>query len=116
MADAFPCPACGFLVFDEPPGSYGICPVCGWEDDHVQLRHPLMGGGANSGSLYEQQQKNLKTLPVTEAAHGEYVRDPGWRPLTKADCGEGEDAPRGGREYFEAAGAAEPGYYWRKTR
>ena len=26
-----PCPSCGFVVFEEPPGSYAICPVCDWE-------------------------------------------------------------------------------------
>src|SRR5436190_23116503 len=47
-AAAYPCPVCGYLVFDEPPGSYAICPICFWEDDAIQLGFPLMGGGANS--------------------------------------------------------------------
>ncbi|UOX88817.1 hypothetical protein MUY14_45345 [Amycolatopsis sp. FBCC-B4732] len=34
----YPCPCCGHLAFGEPPGSYGICGVCFWEDDPVQLR------------------------------------------------------------------------------
>jgi hypothetical protein len=34
----YPCPCCGHVVFDEPPGSYSICPICFWEDDLVQLR------------------------------------------------------------------------------
>lgn len=38
----FPCVVCGCHVFHEPPGSYEICPVCGWEDDNVQARHPRM--------------------------------------------------------------------------
>lgn len=25
-----------------PPGSYEICEICSWEDDHVQLRFPAM--------------------------------------------------------------------------
>jgi anaerobic ribonucleoside-triphosphate reductase len=29
----WPCPCCGYQVFTGPPGSYEICPVCGWEDD-----------------------------------------------------------------------------------
>ena len=33
-----PCPCCGYLVFDEEPGSYSICPICYWEDDAVQLQ------------------------------------------------------------------------------
>ena len=52
----FPCPCCGHHVFDEPPGSYAICPVCFWEDDAVQLRWPDYRGGANGPSLIEAQQ------------------------------------------------------------
>lgn len=52
---SFPCPSCGFEVFSEPPGSYEICDLCGWEDDHVQLRFPAMAGGANKLSLAEYQ-------------------------------------------------------------
>jgi hypothetical protein len=44
---SYPCPACGFEVFDDAPGSYDLCPVCDWEDDGVQLRYPSMRGGAN---------------------------------------------------------------------
>ena len=58
----FPCPACGDLVFDEPPGSYDICGVCGWEDDLVQLRHPCLRGGANQQILWEWQHTVLSTL------------------------------------------------------
>jgi hypothetical protein len=30
MADTtrYPCPCCGYLVLDEEPGSYEICPIC----------------------------------------------------------------------------------------
>lgn len=56
MMGKFPCPACGFLVFDEASGSYDIWPICGWEDDAVQLVHPTYKGGANSDCLYEHQQ------------------------------------------------------------
>jgi hypothetical protein len=52
---AHPCPCCGHLTLDEPPGSYSICPVCFWEDDAVQLRWPTMQGGANRPSLIEAQ-------------------------------------------------------------
>lgn len=37
----YPCPCCGHLVHEAPPGSFQICPVCGWEDDLVQLRWPV---------------------------------------------------------------------------
>lgn len=52
---AHPCPCCGHLTFDEPPGSYSICAVCFWEDDSVQLRWPMMQGGANRPSLIDAQ-------------------------------------------------------------
>lgn len=37
----FPCPCCGYLVFDREPGFHQVCPICGWEDDLSQLRFPL---------------------------------------------------------------------------
>ncbi|WP_456240065.1 CPCC family cysteine-rich protein [Actinopolyspora lacussalsi] len=52
---AYPCPCCGYLVHDSPPGSYDICQICSWEDDPVQLRWPWYSGGANSESLVEAQ-------------------------------------------------------------
>jgi hypothetical protein len=52
---AHPCPCCGHLTLDEPPGSYSICAVCFWEDDDVQLRWPTMEGGANRPSLVDAQ-------------------------------------------------------------
>ncbi|WP_092978661.1 CPCC family cysteine-rich protein [Actinopolyspora lacussalsi] len=51
----YPCPCCGRLVHDQPPGSYLICPVCGWEDDLIQLRWPHRTRGANRSSLVEAQ-------------------------------------------------------------
>lgn len=40
-------------VLDErpPPGTYSICPVCGWEDDPVQYDDPDHEGGGNVESL-----------------------------------------------------------------
>ena len=50
----FPCPCCGFITLDEqPPGTYDICRICGWEDDPVQFGDPDYRGGANSDSLRE---------------------------------------------------------------
>ncbi len=35
------CPACGFKTLEgDWFGTYDICGVCGWEDDHVQLANP----------------------------------------------------------------------------
>ncbi|MDT3395094.1 CPCC family cysteine-rich protein [Streptomyces sp. B1866] len=52
---SYPCHCCGRLVHDAPPGSYQICPVCGWEDDLIQLRWPQCESGANRLSLIEAQ-------------------------------------------------------------
>ena len=54
MPDSYPCPCCGFLTLGEPaPGTFVICPVCGWEDDEVQFVNPQLEGGANPLSLQE---------------------------------------------------------------
>lgn len=53
----FSCPCCGMATLSEkPPGTYEICPVCGWEDDPVQAIEPDYGGGANSVSLNEARE------------------------------------------------------------
>lgn len=111
----YPCPACGFLVFGEPPGSYAICDVCGWEDDHVQLANPTMAGGANHESLREAQQESLRHWPLDVREAEGCVRDPEWRPLTDDDLPVASP-PRGGQGYFEAAVAEAPPYYWRARR
>lgn len=55
---AFPCPCCRFLALDEqPPGTYQICAICGWEDDLVQFEDPDYRGGANRPSLNEWRQE-----------------------------------------------------------
>jgi Cysteine-rich CPCC len=82
----FPCPACGHLVFAEPPGSDDICLVCLWEDDLTQLRWPELAGGKNEVSL-AQAQRNVATLGAIEERFAEDVRppteeeplDPAWR-------------------------------------
>ncbi len=85
----YACPVCGFETFDESPGSYNICDVCGWEDDGVQLANPACGGGANSESLIEAQEKILKGYPTTiketNIIHKKYKRNQKWRPLTEAE-------------------------------
>jgi len=111
----YPCPACGFEVFDEPPGSYEICCLCGWEDDEVQLRFPLMQGGANKDCLFERQQRILKSLPPDLVLYEGKHRCTDWRPLMQEDCGDSTKIPRNGMEYFEASGAQESKYYWRAS-
>jgi hypothetical protein len=110
----YPCPACGFEVFTEPPGSYGICPVCGWENDEVQPRFPPMWAGANKASLFGGQQRVLQRFPPSVLTHGGYELCPDWRPLTVEQCGDTGGTPQSGLAYFEAVGGEEPVYYWRR--
>lgn len=85
-----PCPSCGFLTVGESCyGTYGICPLCDWEDDQVQLANPLTGGGANRESLLEYQNRSLARWPlsvkeVTEEGET-FRRDHRWRPLSKEE-------------------------------
>ena len=115
MPKDFPCPACGFLTFDEPPGGYSLCAICDWEDDAVQLAHPRMQGGANSESLCEAQSKILKKYLLAVQEVNAIKRDPQWRPLTNEEAVTSKDIPTTGREYFEAVATEEPSYYWRKS-
>jgi len=112
MADELlPCPSCGFLVFSEPPGSYEICELCGWEDDHVQLAHPNMGGGANMSSLAAHQERAIQTYPLGVTLAAGYARSSDWRPLRPSEV-QSHGAPTGGLAYFEAATEDRPPYYW----
>jgi len=111
----YPCPSCGFLIFDEPIGSYDICSICGWEDDPVQLANPLLKGGANKECLLECQQKCLTKVPADINVHRGFKRVSGWRPLTQEDCKPSENVPKTGLEYFHAAGGDNPSYYWDKS-
>jgi len=109
----YPCPACGFLTFDGPPGSYAVCAVCGWEDDLVQLAHPRLRGGANAQCLVEAQREALARLPLTIRSSNGCSRDPEWRPLTAEEARIREGAPCTARDYFRAAADDEFSYYWR---
>ena len=81
--DKYPCPACGFLTFDEPPGSYELCEICAWEDCCVQLESPLYAGGPNNLNLYDYQVENLKKLPIHLNEYMGFKKDPKWRPIGK---------------------------------
>lgn len=110
MKIEFPCPVCGHDSFGEPPGSFGICSVCGWEDDPSQIRHPRMRGGANTGSIHDYQQES-NTWRITETD----ARDPAWRPLhpDEAVLASGEI---GSIDYtLDYYGDKEP-YYWRNNK
>ncbi|WP_448909426.1 response regulator [Holdemanella biformis] len=56
----FKCPVCGKYTFQSGPGSYEICPVCGWEDDKAQYKDPNLKGGANKLSLKEYKKQYEK--------------------------------------------------------
>jgi len=115
---SYPCPCCGYLVFTELPGSFQLCPICGWEDDALQLQYPEEAG-TNPVSLHEAQQNFLRTgaiaaerqAGVRPPRSGE-LRESGWYPLT---------ASPGALPRFEAwEKLAEDGpqseadlYYWR---
>jgi hypothetical protein len=111
----FPCPACGFLTFEQPAGSYELCPVCNWEDDPVQLIYPGMSGGANKESLYEAQQRLLAGLPAAVDLRRGFRRDPTWRPLRSNEVQAGPEEPQTGRQYFDAIPYDSPAYYWRNS-
>jgi hypothetical protein len=61
------CPVCKVLVFNknEFPGSYLICPNCGWEDDELQYLDADYEGGANDVSL-NQAIKNFKKYGISD--------------------------------------------------
>ncbi len=77
----YPCAACGLLTMKESPGSYEVCPACGWEDDALQLANPTTGGGANSESLVEAQASALTDPPTTN-----FRRDPAWRVVSDEEA------------------------------
>jgi hypothetical protein len=98
----------------EPPGSYNICDVCGWEDDHVQLVNPRMGGGANRESLVEAQAAALQRFPIEMQMAEGFERDRTWRPLREDEQLPRIVTPHSGVKYFQASAADSVGYYWKK--
>lgn len=113
--ESYPCAACGFLVFTGPPGSYNICPVCGWEDDHVQLRFPGSATGANHTTLFDYQREvALPTAPEGVNRLRGRRRAPGWRPLRPEEAVSDATEPRSGGAYFGAALEDAPTYYWER--
>jgi len=110
---SYPCPSCGFLVFDELPGTYAICDVCGWEDDPAQLRHPSMAGGANKLSLFAHQLETLSKVPIGVTSFRGFERASTWRPLLPNEV-QSASVPNDGLSYFEAAADEALSYYWLK--
>ena len=124
MSTVYSCPCCGYLSFDEPPGSYQICSICFWEDDIVQLAFPDLAGGANRCSLIEGQRNFIslgtceeRLLPHTRQPTQSDQRDTEWRPLEPAidphlQWGEPED-----HELWQSVKDKDTQvclYYWRR--
>ena len=66
MKKKYPCPCCEQpALVEKPPGTYLICPVCGWEDDPVQFADAHYTGGANRVSL-AQARENFRRLGVSD--------------------------------------------------
>ena len=98
----YPCPACGFEVFGEPPGSFEICPVCNWEDDPVQLQFPRSAIGANHLCLSDWQRQALQQLPLHIREDSGWRRSVDWKPLSPEAVSKDEGTPKTGWEYFLA--------------
>ncbi|MGE6221329.1 CPCC family cysteine-rich protein [Nubsella zeaxanthinifaciens] len=72
----YACPCCGYKTFRaKPNGTYGICQVCFWEDDPIQLYDPNYDGGANRVSL-KQGQRNFMEFGACEKEMIKNVRQP----------------------------------------
>ena len=122
MQEKFPCPCCGYQVFDHQPGFHQLCPICGWEDDLSQLRFPLMPGSSNRVSLQDAQ-RNFQDYGASERRNLGHTRDPiedeavedGWRPL---DPGiDNVEEPSRGTAYGDSYPLSDTTvlYYWRPT-
>ncbi|WP_437524449.1 CPCC family cysteine-rich protein [Sorangium sp. So ce726] len=114
-----PCPCCGYLVFNTPPGSHEICDFCFWQDDRLQLEFATtLSGGANPSSLLAAQRNNEKhgaSEPILVWAIKEPApdqpRDPQWRPIDlERDIFESWDDPNRACAPIDA-----DLYYWRPT-
>lgn len=106
-----PCPCCGFFTLEQEYGSFDLCPVCDWEDDGVQLANPTSGGGANSYSLAEAQERLLAKYPISvEVAKG-FRRGSKWRPLSTAEI-EVANARKAAKHWHTHAVLAEAEAYW----
>jgi hypothetical protein len=72
----WPCACCGCFTLEESGrASYLICPVCFWEDDPHQFRHPDSAAGANAISLHRAR-ANYRALGASEAQFRDHVRPP----------------------------------------
>jgi hypothetical protein len=106
------CPGCGFCTIEGSSyGSYDICPVCGWEDDAVQLANPCSGGGANKESLDECQKKSATWA---KDKMDTLKRDLNWRPLSSEEIAYFNSVAKNQHWTFMGETAPELAY-WRKS-
>jgi hypothetical protein len=92
----YPCPSCGYLIFDEGPGSDEICKICFWQDDNIDLEKMYKAWGSNKVSL-EEGQKNFERIGAVEERFVDQVcpvsskdiRESKWRMLDRS-----KDIPR----------------------
>ena len=58
IIDKYKCPCCeNNTLYEKPPGTFEICPICNWEDDVVQYNDPTYAGGANEMCLNDARRK-----------------------------------------------------------
>tara|TARA_Y100000310_G_scaffold97292_1_gene94946 strand:- start:183 stop:521 length:339 start_codon:yes stop_codon:yes gene_type:complete len=112
-------------MFEEPPGSHGICEICDWQDDDTQLKFPDVAIGANHVSLVEAQ-KNFHSFGASDREHIQHVqqptqedkKDPEWRVIDLSKDAFEKTEIKDGKSYFEAVGGINEDltklYYWRR--
>lgn len=78
----YKCKCCGYYTLEDKPvdpdfspGTFEICPVCGWEDDSLQYLNPNLSGGANTVSL-NQAKENFKRYGAKCIECVDRVREP----------------------------------------
>jgi hypothetical protein len=84
-----PCPCCGYLVFERPPGSHDICPICRWDDDALQLEFATtLQGGANLPTLLQAQRyfaefgsSDPREISDVRPPYAGEQKEPSWRPI-----------------------------------
>ena len=70
------CDCCGLAtLLEAPPGTYEICPVCGWEHDFDRSATPDEVAGANDVSLTEARE-NYRRKGYASARVSTLVRRP----------------------------------------